>query len=149
MTSLSSGVVELATGIRETSTTESTSSKKPHLVFATPVNGHTNSLIRIAGDFAHCGFEIIFIGGDQFERAIAGIEREAIPAGVPRLLYDIRHIFTRQTPDLWRILKGVLEDIRAKDPHREVVVMPEACFMDANPISLGAPLPKGLPPDPR
>jgi UDP:flavonoid glycosyltransferase YjiC (YdhE family) len=161
MTSLSSGAAELATGIRQTSITESTSSKKPHLVFAaTPVDGHTNPLIRIAEDLVHRGFEITFIGGDQFERAITGIgakhvtvgpllnakimaEREAIPVGVSRLLYDIRHIFTRQTPDRWRILKGVLEDIRAKDPHREVVIMPETCFMGANLISLGAPLPKG------
>ncbi|KAM0352897.1 hypothetical protein ACHAPU_001780 [Fusarium lateritium] len=160
MSSLSSDVAELATGIEQTSI-ESTSSKKPHLVFAaTPVDGHTNPLIRIAEDLVRRGFEITFIAGDQFESVITDIgakhvtvgslinpklmaEREAVPAGVPRLLYDIRHIFTGQTPDRWRILKGVLEDIRAKDPEREVVIMPETCYMGANPISLGAPLPKG------
>ncbi|KAF5667592.1 n-glycosyltransferase [Fusarium heterosporum] len=160
MSSLSSGVAELATGIKQTNI-ESPSFKKPHLIFAaTPVDGHTNPLIRIAEDLVLRGYEVTFIGGDQFETAITGIgakhvtvgsllnpklmaEREAVPAGVPRLLYDIRHIFTGQTPDRWRILKGVLEDIRARDPEREVVIMPETCYMGANPISLGAPLPKG------
>ncbi|KAM0246430.1 hypothetical protein ACHAP5_004744 [Fusarium lateritium] len=161
MSFLSSNMAEVATDTRQTSNIESTSSKKPHLVFAaTPVDGHTNPLIRIAEDLVRRGFEITFIGGDQFESAITSIgarhvtvgplfnakimaEREAIPAGVPRLLYDIRHIFTGQTPDRWRILKEVLEDIRAKDLHREVVIMPETCFTGANLISLGAPLPKG------
>ncbi|EKJ67707.1 hypothetical protein FPSE_12078 [Fusarium pseudograminearum CS3096] len=40
-------------------------------------------------------------------------------------------------------IKRVLEDIRAENPEREVILMPETCFMGANPISLGAPLPKG------
>ncbi|KAF5001424.1 hypothetical protein FGRMN_1020 [Fusarium graminum] len=157
---MSSTAAELATGIEQTNI-ESPSSKKPHVVLAaTPADGHTNPLIRIAEALVYRGFEITFIGGDRFESAITGIgakyvavgslvnlklmaEREAIPAGVPRLLYDIRHIFTGKTPDRWRILKGVLEDIRAKDPEREVVIMPETCYMGANPISLRAPLPKG------
>lgn len=135
--------------------------KKPHLVFgATPVDGHTYPLIRIAEDLTRRGFEITFIGGDQFEPAITKMgarhvsirplinpkivaEREAIPAGLPRLLWDIKHVFTGETPHRWEVLKGVLEDIRADDGEREVIVMPETCFMGANPISLGAPLPKG------
>ncbi|RGP76022.1 hypothetical protein FLONG3_5413 [Fusarium longipes] len=135
--------------------------KKPHLVFgATPADGHTYPLIRIAEDLIGRGFEITFIGGDQFEDAITKTgakyvnvrtlfnlklmaEREAIPAGLPRLLYDIRHIFIGETPHRWEVLKRVLEDIRAQDPEREVVVMPETCFMGANPLTLGAPLPKG------
>ncbi|KAL4732561.1 hypothetical protein ACLX1H_001578 [Fusarium chlamydosporum] len=145
----------------EPTTGQAASIKKPHLVFgATPVDGHTYPLIRIAEDLAHRGFEITFIGGEQFETAITNIgarhvtvrplinpkivsEREAVPVGLPRLLYDIRHIFNGETPHRWEVLKKVLEDIRANDPDREVVVMPETCFMGANPISLGAPLPKG------
>ncbi|KAF4334837.1 n-glycosyltransferase [Fusarium beomiforme] len=156
-----SNVAEVATGIKNSTITESNRTKKPHLVFgATPVDGHTYPLIRIVEDLVRRGFEVTFLGGDQFESAITeagakhvavppllntklAAEREAIPAGIPRLLYDIRHIFIGQSPERWRILKGVLEDIRAEDPEREVIVMPETCFMGANPISLGAALPKG------
>jgi UDP:flavonoid glycosyltransferase YjiC (YdhE family) len=145
----------------EPTTGQTASTKKPHLVFgAAPADGHTQPLIRIAEDLIRRGYEVTFIGGDQFETAITKIgakhvsirplinpklmaEREAIPAGLPRLLYDVRHIFTGETPHRWEVLKGVLEDIRAEDPEREVVIMPETCFMGANPISLGAPLPKG------
>ncbi|KAF4961027.1 hypothetical protein FGADI_542 [Fusarium gaditjirri] len=154
-------VAKLATGIEQTTVTGPINTKKPHLVFgATPVDGHTYPLIRIAEDLVRHGFEATFITGDQFEKATtdAGAkhvtvpplvnpklmaEREAIPTGIPRLLYDIRHIFTGQTPERWRILKGVFEGIRADDPEREVVVMPETCFMGANPISLSGALPKG------
>ncbi|KAJ4117402.1 hypothetical protein NW765_010821 [Fusarium oxysporum] len=162
MASHLSDVAKTATGIEQTTITGPTNTSKPHLVFgATPVDGHTYPLIRIAEDLVQRGFEVTFIAGDQFEKAItdAGVqhvtvpplvnpklmaEREAIPAGIPRLLYDIRHIFTGQTPERWRILKGVLEGIRAEDPEREVVVMPETCFMGANPISLGGPLPQRI-----
>ncbi|GKU04785.1 udp-glucuronosyl udp-glucosyltransferase [Fusarium langsethiae] len=151
----------LPSNIAEPVTGQTASTERPHLVIgATPVDGHTYPLIRIAEDLVRRGFEVTFIGGDQFETAITKIgakhvsvrpifnpkfvaEREAIPAGLPRLLYDIRHVFTGETPYRWEILKGVLEDIRAKNPEREVIVMPETCFMGANPISLGAPLPKG------
>ncbi|KAF4971934.1 hypothetical protein FSARC_1377 [Fusarium sarcochroum] len=163
MSSLPSDVAELAVGIEQTTIVESTSSKKPHLVFgASPADGHTYPLIRVAQDLTRRGFEITFIGGDQFQSAITdtgakyvavtplpfnnakfNAEREAVPAGIPRLLFDIKHIFTGQTPDRWRITKEVLEEIRAKDPEREVVLMPETCFMGVNPLSLGAPLPKG------
>ncbi|KAG8673499.1 hypothetical protein FPOAC2_06943 [Fusarium poae] len=142
-------------------TGQTANTEKPHLVMgAAPVDGHTNPLIRIAEDLVRRGYEITFIGGDQFETAITEIgakhvsirsilnskvmaEREVIPAGLPRLLYDIRHIFTGETPYRWEILKRVLEDIRVENPEREVILMPETCFMGANPISLGAPLPKG------
>ncbi|KAM0554707.1 hypothetical protein ACHAPJ_006778 [Fusarium lateritium] len=151
---------ELATGAEKKN--GSTSSKKPHLVFgATPVSGHTYPLVRVAEDLIRRGFEITFIAGDEFEPAITSIgakhvtvaglfnnaklvaERSVFPPGMPRLLWDIRNIFTGQTPDRWRIIKEVLEDIRAKDPEREVVLMPETFFMGVNPLSLGAPLPKG------
>ncbi|KAF5533079.1 n-glycosyltransferase [Fusarium phyllophilum] len=140
MASQLSDVAKTAVGVEQTTITGPTNASKPHLVFgATPVDGHTYPLIRIAEDLVQRGSEVTFIAVSPKLMA----EREAITAGIPRLLYDIRHIFTGQTPERWRILKGVLEGIRADDPEREVVVMPETCFMGANPISLGGPLPKG------
>ncbi|RBR21668.1 hypothetical protein FVER53590_28431 [Fusarium verticillioides] len=126
MVSHLSDVAKTAAGIEQTTITGPTNASKPHLVFgATPVDGHIYPLIRIAEDLVQRGFEATFIAGDQFEKAITGAgirhvtvpplvnpklmaEREAIPAGIPRLLYYIRHIFTGQTPERWRILKEVL-----------------------------------------
>ncbi|RGP59114.1 hypothetical protein FSPOR_11557 [Fusarium sporotrichioides] len=133
----------LPSNIAEPVTGQTARTERPHLVIgATLVDGHTYPLIRIAEDLVRRGFEVTFHRRPIFNPKFVA-EREAIPAGLPRLLYDIRHVFTGETPYRWEILKGVLEDIRAKNPEREVIVMPETCFMGANPISLGAPLPKG------
>ncbi|KAM0415676.1 hypothetical protein ACHAPT_013376 [Fusarium lateritium] len=158
MPSNTSAVAELASGIEKTVLS---TSRKPHLVFAAaPVDGHTNPPARIAAELVRRGFEVTFIGGAQFEDLIRGIgadfvplapmfnpkmeaERNAVPAGIPRLLYDMKYIFIGQTPERWRILKETLEGLRANDPEREVVIVPETFFMGVNPLSLGAPLPKG------
>ncbi|KAF5020241.1 hypothetical protein F66182_7719 [Fusarium sp. NRRL 66182] len=167
MSPLPPTISELATGIEQTAIASPKPSEKPHLVFgATPADGHTNPLLRIAEELIRRGFEVTFIGGGQYEDAIKSIgakhipipfmlspkqeaEREANPAGIPRLLYDVKHIFVDQTPGRWEIVKQVLEDIRAEDPEREVVLVPESCFMGVNPLSLGAPLPKGYTTRPR
>ncbi|RBQ73925.1 hypothetical protein FVER14953_11316 [Fusarium verticillioides] len=119
MVSHLSDVAKTAAGIEQTTITGPTNASKPHLVFgATPVDGHIYPLIRIAEDLVQRGFEATFIAGDQFEKAItgAGIRHVAVPPLVnPKLMAE----------------------------QRKVIVMPETCFMGANPISLGGPLPKG------
>ncbi|KAF4498885.1 N-glycosyltransferase [Fusarium agapanthi] len=147
MASYLSDVTKTAGGTEQTIITGPTNASKPHFVFgATPVDGHTYPLLRIAEDPVQRGFEagIRHVTVPPLVSPKLMSEREAVPAAIPRLLYDIRHIFTGQTPERWRILKGVLEGIRAEDPERDVIVVPETCFMGANPISLGEPLPKGF-----
>ncbi|KAM5348582.1 hypothetical protein ACJ41O_008406 [Fusarium nematophilum] len=162
MSSNTTAVADVAAGIEKAALISSSSSKKPHLVFAAaPADGHTNPLVRIAAELIQRGFEVTFIGGVQFEVAIKATgadfvpianmlnpkieaERNALPAGLPRVVYDMRHIFIGRTPERWHILKEVLERLRAEDGEREIVLVPETFFMGVNPLSLGAPLPKGF-----
>ncbi|KAF4977895.1 hypothetical protein FZEAL_5643 [Fusarium zealandicum] len=155
-------VAELAAGIGGTTLDSTNTSKKPYLVFATcPADGHTNPIVRVAAELVRRGFEATFIGGLQFEDIIRATgahfvglppvftpkieaERNLLPAGIPRLLYDVRHVFINKTPEHWMILKDVLEELRAKDSEREIVLVPETFYMGVNPLSLGAPLPKGF-----
>lgn len=136
--------------------------QKPYLLFAAaPIDGHTIPPLRIAADLINRGYEVTFIGGEQFEGSIraAGADfvplvtaltpeiietRNAIPAGMPRLLYDIKHIFVGSTPKRWEILKAQLARLRAEMPGREIVVVNETFYMGANPLVLGAPLPEGF-----
>lgn len=146
----------------ETSMAIPSSDKKPYLVFAAaPADGHTNPMIRIVAELIKRGFEATFIGGPDYEDRIratgadmvqsgeflspeALAEREAVPPGMPRLLWDLKHIFIDQTPGRWQILKSLLERLRAEDSQREIVVVSETYYMGANPLSLGASLPKGF-----
>lgn len=152
----------LAAGVSEITLATLNPNKKPYLVFAAcPADGHTNPIVRIASEIIRRGFEATFIGGSEFEKQIraTGADfvplapfltpevialREAIPVGMPRLLFDIRTIFIDQTPGRWQILKDLLEKLRAEDSQREIIVVTETYFMGANPLALGAPLPKGF-----
>lgn len=151
----------LVDGIKAT-VLDDTSSMKPHLVFcAAPADGHTNPPMRIAGEMIKRGFAVTFIAGAQFEDQIQALgaevvltppmlnpkmeaERNAIPAGIPRLLYDLKAIFIGQIAQRWELLKTTLERLRKRDPTREIVVVAETCFMGAIPLVLGAPLPEGF-----
>ncbi|KAH6877284.1 hypothetical protein B0T10DRAFT_190520 [Thelonectria olida] len=154
-----SAVASLVNDIKKTTMN---GSQKPYLLFAAaPIDGHTIPPSRIAADLIRRGYEITFIGGEQFEGTIKAIgadfvplqtaltpeiiaERDAIPAGIPRLLYDMKHIFVGRTPERWAILKAQLERLRAEMPGREIIVVNETFYMGANPLALGAPLPKGF-----
>ncbi|KAF7554329.1 hypothetical protein G7046_g6850 [Stylonectria norvegica] len=157
-------VADLVDGIEKTAVGNGTSSssKKPYLVFGTaPADGHTIPLVRIAGQLVQRGFGVTFLTGVQFEESIKAVgaefepvsalftpkiiaERNEVPGGIPRLLYDLEKIFIGQTPSRWETLKAVLEKLRQQHPDREIVVVTETCFMGANPMILGAPLPKGF-----
>ncbi|KAH8735283.1 hypothetical protein BGZ61DRAFT_490927 [Ilyonectria robusta] len=162
MTTSSNTVTSLANNIEKTTMIDSSSAKKPLLLFAaSPADGHTIPPSRIAGEMVKRGYEVTFIGGEQFESMLKGIgvdfvpipsmftqemieERDAIPAGIPRLLYDMKHIFVGKTAERWQILKEVLERLRVEKPGREIIILNETAFMGTNPLVLGAPLPKGF-----
>ncbi|KAK7424237.1 hypothetical protein QQZ08_008725 [Neonectria magnoliae] len=160
-------MVRLAKDIEKPTMTDSSSAEKPYLVFAAaPASGHTIPPSRIAAELVKRGYEATFIGGEQFEDMVRRTgadfvpiadmltpamveERNAIPAGIPRLLYDMKNLFLGKTPERWELLKGVLERLRAEKAGREIIVINETLFMGANPLVLGAPLPKGFATRPR
>ncbi|KAH7160629.1 hypothetical protein EDB81DRAFT_713331, partial [Dactylonectria macrodidyma] len=162
MATTSDSVANLANDIEKAAVADSNSTQKPLLLFtAAPADGHTIPPSRIAGEMIKRGYEVTFIGGEQFEALLKGIgadfvpipnmftpemiqERDAIPAGIPRLMYDMQNIFIGKTPERWQTLKAVLGRLRAEKPGREIIVVNETAFMGANPLVLGAPLPEGF-----
>ncbi|KAF7544479.1 hypothetical protein G7Z17_g9918 [Cylindrodendrum hubeiense] len=167
MATTSNTVVNLANDIEKATMINSSSTKKPYLLFtAAPVDGHTIPPSRIANEMIKRGYEATFIGGQQFEGMLRGIGaefipvpemltqemivvREAIPAGIPRLMYDMKHIFLGKMAERWYILKDALERLRVEKPDREIIILNESFFMGANPLVLGAPLPKGFTTQPK
>ncbi|KAL0940095.1 udp-glucuronosyl udp-glucosyltransferase [Colletotrichum truncatum] len=137
------------------------SNNRPYLLFAAGgAAGHTNPLLQIAAEMIRRGFEATFIAGTDFHLQIKelGIEhvpipmmmtpeldeiRSKIPAGVPRLMWDLSEVFIKPIPGLFRIIMDTLEKIRQKRPFQQVVIVHETFFMGLAPMMYGAPLPKG------
>lgn len=135
--------------------------KKPHLVFcAAPVVGHTTPMVAVATELTKRGFTITFIGGEEFREKIenAGAtcvgmpvlftpefeaQRNAVPSGMPRLIFDMENFFVAQTPMRFHKLQDTLAALREQDPAVSVVIVTEPLFMGVNPLHYGAPLPKG------
>jgi UDP:flavonoid glycosyltransferase YjiC (YdhE family) len=135
--------------------------RKPHVVAcAAPVTGHTMPMLAISAELVKRGFTVTFLGGEQFRDQVERIgarlvtvppwitpeqlsERSKIPAGLTQLQWDMRHVFIEWMGPRWKILNKELEDIKASDSSREVVVMSESLFIGAQPLNSGCPLPKG------
>ncbi|EFX06328.1 udp-glucuronosyl udp-glucosyltransferase [Grosmannia clavigera kw1407] len=136
--------------------------EKPYLLFcAAFMDGHTNPLIRICSGLVKRGFPVTFIAGNQHEKRIRAVgadvvgyepeltaadweARNAVPAGLPQLLWDLEIVFCRCTTSRWALLKETLERLRSCDPAREIVVVYDTAFMGTAPLMLGAPLPRGF-----
>ncbi|KAK6858106.1 UDP-N-acetyl-D-glucosamine 6-dehydrogenase [Apiospora arundinis] len=136
-------------------------SKLPLLVMtACPLAGHTLPAIHVAQVLVKKGFEVIFItspefrghvediGAEWFETARFFTEEEAeirskIPVGIPRLAFDLENIFVPAIPVRTASVRALLEQVRERDPEREVIVVTEAISMAVVGFKYGAPLPKG------
>lgn len=140
--------------------------EKPHLIFgAHAVESHTHLLVHVAETLHKRGFPVTFIVLDTYAPRLEaqGIhaipyrsavlddpvklaERAAQPDGMPRMLWDMKHIFTQPTGKNWGLLKLALANVTRmeRDTKRGVVVVCEMGFLGANPLVLGAPLPEGL-----
>lgn len=106
------------------------------IVAAMPPAGHTGPLLRIAAHLASLGHEVMFLGGSRYrgqaeaqglmftalpagadydDRDLAASfpERERTPAGPPRMLWDVMHIFGDPAPVQYRALRDLLADFPA------------------------------------
>lgn len=115
-------------------------------------------MLAIASQMIQRGYPATFITGEEFAGQIKKIgaeciatppfnpemweERETVPPGVPRFMYDMKTLFAGVTAERWEILKNALLKLHEKDPDGEIVIVVETFFMGANPLSMGAPLPK-------
>lgn len=135
--------------------------KKPLLVMtAAPVAGHSSPPLQIAQEMIARGFEVVFMSSLEFKEKIerlgaefyettpfwieGGLEfRETIPAGMPRMLWDLQNVFIGAIPARSATLRSLLEMLHERDPSRDIVVVAEALSMAVLPFMYGAPLPKG------
>ncbi|KAF5522672.1 UDP-glucosyltransferase B1 [Colletotrichum aenigma] len=136
--------------------------KRPYLLFAAaPATGHTYPLLQIAAEMIQRGFEATFIAGEEFKPQLKrmGAEhipippmiteefnevRNKVPVGIPRLIFDLKEVFIRPIPDLFRTIMNTLEKIRERRPSQQVIIVHETFFMGLAPMMYGAPLPKGF-----
>lgn len=135
--------------------------EKPLIIFAAPpAHGHTAHLLPHASHLSARGFDVFFLAGPQFERAVshtgatfvstpntwtdeALAESLAVPEGHTPFLWEQRVLFLNGTRECSQSLKKLLEDVRQWYPERKVVIVEEMLFMGSWPFTLGAPLPKG------
>ncbi|KAK1762806.1 hypothetical protein QBC33DRAFT_551129 [Phialemonium atrogriseum] len=158
---LTSNVTDLAGGV-ENIGHNSANKEKPLLVFcAAPVAGHTHPILRIAAELVKRGYDLCFITGPQFRDQLGrlGVEhieipdmpseaqekaRQEIPAGPPRFIWDLKHLFLDQIPLQYSAMKGVLEKLHKRDPSRRIIIMHETLYLGVLPFIFGAPLPEGF-----
>lgn len=155
------GIAHDTTGINGLGNLPPPSSKPYLLICASPATGHTTPIIKIASELIQHGYEATFIAGDDFKDQVEKTgakfvhvdsmvdptdwpERDAIPVGITRLLFDLKQYFITPTEARTKLTYEVLENLRAEHPTREIIILTETFWMGTLAMSLGAPLPKGF-----
>ncbi|CAK39187.1 CAZyme family GT1 [Aspergillus niger] len=134
---------------------------KPLIVIAcTTIIGHTLPLLPHATALTKQGFDVSFIGGQEFETLIRKTGAtfyplknlyspesldyvKTIPDRIARTVWGLKTYFVDVTASRMKSLQAVLETLREKHPNREVILIQELGYMGTWPFLLGAPLPKG------
>ncbi|KAK0705461.1 hypothetical protein B0H67DRAFT_384347 [Lasiosphaeris hirsuta] len=136
------------------------------VVCAFPASGHTNGLAQVSEYLVKQGFPVYFVIGTEWKASAEknGIicienpwypsietmtERENIPIGHDRIIFDLKYCFADSTPVVFPIFASALMRARDEHPTRKVVILHETLCQAVLPYSLGAPLPAGydtLPP---
>lgn len=134
------------------------------LVASTPVYGHFAPMLSIARELVAGGHALTFLTGEQYRPAVEGIgarfvpltgsasydpaateepypERSALPAGFPRLEFDMIHFFIDPIRDQYESIVRIIAD---RD--EETVVVQDAWFLGTWPFKLGVagPRPKAV-----
>ncbi|KAK8036178.1 udp-glucuronosyl udp-glucosyltransferase [Apiospora rasikravindrae] len=129
---------------------------------ACPLAGHTLPALHVARELVKKGFEVIFMTSTEFrdnvqaigaewsetapcwpDAAVAAAQREKIPVGPARLVFDVETVFLKLIPTRTADLRSLLERVRERDPAREVVVVTETLALAVFAFQYGAPLPRG------
>ncbi|KAH8673394.1 hypothetical protein BX600DRAFT_508664 [Xylariales sp. PMI_506] len=135
--------------------------KKPLIVMsAGPATGHTAPTLQIARELINRGLEVVFMTSPEFKESVERIgaeyyetseffppgtleSRELVPVGIPRLLYDLEHVFIAQIVVRAQHTRSLLEMIREREPSRKVVIVAETFSFLSLSFMHGAPPPKG------
>src|SRR5882762_3414929 len=116
------------------------------LIASTPAYGHFAPLLSIAAHVVASGYEVHFLTGERFRSAVEETgatfialtgkanydtsrprdffpERGGLPAGFPRLEYDMRHIFADPVPDQHAAITRILDEA-----DEQVIIVQDAWF---------------------
>lgn len=130
------------------------------IIAATPVYGHYAPMRAIAESLVQGGHRVTILTGRGFRASaektgaafepltgaadydaqafISAPERLALPGGLPRMEWDMRHMFIEAMADQHRDLQRLI----AAAGDEPVLVLAEMAFLGVSPLMLGAPGPR-------
>ncbi|KAK1573862.1 uncharacterized protein LY79DRAFT_396472 [Colletotrichum navitas] len=154
-----------------TATTAERPTKRSPLLLITAFagEGHAIPLLAIASYLVKKRYEVVFISPPNFRHRVeeAGAEwvctdnpftpelfrslaeTASLPFGPERFAVEIRKVFMDTLPSRARKTAEVLALLKARDPHRQIIVIEDALNWSFLPLKYGMPLPKGLTEIPR
>ena len=135
---------------------------KPFVVVCvSPIYGHLMPLVAIAKALIKRRYDVTMITGSFYQHKIEEIgaafvplsgysnfteveaetrwpEEDKPPEGPERFAYEMREILVKSLPSQFAVLNAFLEDLRAKDASRPIVVINDLTFIGALATLLGA-----------
>ncbi|GJN80249.1 hypothetical protein PLIIFM63780_003774 [Purpureocillium lilacinum] len=139
--------------------------KKPLLFFTSfPGEGHTNPVLAIAASLVAKGYEVAYLCSPGYRNRIteAGAEfielpwelrgqsieermdLEKVPIGLDRAAKQLSHVFYKDLRIRVEAVTRALEELRARDPSRQIIMVEDGPNMGAMPFRYGRSLPRGF-----
>lgn len=140
--------------------------EKPLIVAcACPISGHVSPVLTLSKGLIEKGYDVTVVTGTAFKDKVEAIGatlvplegkadysdetidqfypvRPKVPAGPPRLIFDLQYLFTGTLVEEYEALQKALKTLSTQG--KKIVVVSEVLFMGIHPLSLGAP---GIKPD--
>ncbi|KAJ6445035.1 UDP-glucuronosyl/UDP-glucosyltransferase [Purpureocillium lavendulum] len=144
--------------------------KNPLLFFTSfPGEGHTNPVLAIAASMVTRGYDVTYLCSPSYRERITEIgaeylelpwdlngppvegelDREKVPIGLDRAAKQLSHVFYHALPIRVEAIRRTLEELRARDPSRQIIMIEDAINMGSMPFRYGKPLPQGFDAMPR
>lgn len=128
------------------------------------IHGHFNPVAQIAEEMVKRGYDVVFVIGHEFEAKVKQIGAEWVPTlsafelvtpefqreivklepSLRGVVYSQTNIFLKPMPERAQIIQNTLENLRQREPDRQIIVLDEALSMAIYPFKLGKPPPKGF-----
>ncbi|KAL3954013.1 hypothetical protein ACCO45_011969 [Purpureocillium lilacinum] len=119
--------------------------KKPLLFFTSfPGEGHTNPVLAIAA-ITEAGAEFIELPWELRGQSIEErMDLEKVPIGLDRAAKQLSHVFYKDLRIRVEAVTRALEELRARDPSRQIIMVEDGPNMGAMPFRYGRSLPRGF-----
>ncbi|UNI16900.1 hypothetical protein JDV02_003288 [Purpureocillium takamizusanense] len=145
--------------------TRNPSKKKPLLFFTSfPGEGHTNPVLAIATSLVSRGYDVAYLCSPAYHDRITEVgaeflelpwelsgppieetmTRKNVPIGLERITQQISHVFYKNMRVRVDAVTRALEELRAREPSRQIIMVEDGPNMGAMPFRYGRPLPRGF-----